>query len=71
MRLKSGMCNIRFRVSGRRTRRESGMNEQPTPLGERVAIPQARESQVRGYLLMSGPLIPLCRASHPSPGSAS
>ena len=37
-------------------------------LGERVAIPQWRESQVRGYLLMSAHPVPPRRASDPSPG---
>jgi hypothetical protein len=37
-------------------------------LGERVAIPQWRESQVRGYLVMSAHPIPPRRASDPSPG---
>jgi hypothetical protein len=36
--------------------------------GERVAIPQSRESQVRGYLAMLPHLIPPRRASDPSPG---
>jgi len=37
-------------------------------LGERVAIPQSRESQVRGYLLLSAHPIPPRRATDPSPG---
>ena len=37
-------------------------------LGERVAIPQSRESQVRGYLVVSAHPIPPRRASDPSPG---
>jgi hypothetical protein len=37
-------------------------------LGERVAIPHSRESQVSGYLLMLAHPIPPRRASDPSPG---
>jgi hypothetical protein len=36
--------------------------------GERVAIPQSRESRVRGYLVMLAHLIPPRRARDPSPG---
>jgi hypothetical protein len=37
-------------------------------LGERVAVPQSRESQVKGYLDMLAHLTPPRRASDPSPG---
>jgi hypothetical protein len=37
-------------------------------LGERVAIPQSRESRVRGYLVMLDPGAPPRRATDPSPG---
>jgi hypothetical protein len=37
-------------------------------LGERVAIPQSRESRGRGYLVMLDPVTPPRRATDPSPG---